>query len=209
MLIIESFFEVIIAPSISNSALQIFKNKEKLRVLISKEIFSNHKSDDELDIKSINGGYLVQNRDYIDKKNIFSNIVTQKKPTHTETEDLKFAWKVSHWIKSNAIVFCKNKRTLGIGAGQMSRVDAVKIAAIKAKETSQSLKGSVVASDAFFPFSDSVEILAREGARSIIQPGGSIRDQEVIEAVNKNISMIFTNQRHFRHWKISLKTSLC
>jgi len=200
LLIIESFFEVIIAPSISNSALQIFKNKEKLRVLISKEIFSNHKSDDELDIKSINGGYLVQNRDYIDKKNIFSNIVTQKKPTHTETEDLKFAWKVSHWIKSNAIVFCKNKRTLGIGAGQMSRVDAVKIAAIKAKETSQSLKGSVVASDAFFPFSDSVEILAREGARSIIQPGGSIRDQEVIEAANKkNISMIFTNQRHFRH----------
>ena len=127
-------------------------------------------------------------------------MVTQKKPTSSEIEDLMFAWKVSHWIKSNAIVFCKSKKTLGIGAGQMSRIDAVKIAAIKAKEASKTLKDSVVASDAFFPFKDSVDILASEGASCIIQPGGSIRDSEVIEAANeKNISMVFTNQRHFRH----------
>ncbi len=200
LLIIESFFEVVIAPSISESAIQIFKSKKRLRVLISQKIFSNDENDNELDIKKINGGYLIQTKDFIDSKTIFSNIVTQRKPSNNEIEDLIFAWNVSHWIKSNAIVFCKSKITLGIGAGQMSRVDAVKIATIKAKESSKSLKGSVVASDAFFPFQDSIDILASEGASCIIQPGGSIKDDEIIKAANeKNIAMIFTNQRHFRH----------
>jgi phosphoribosylaminoimidazolecarboxamide formyltransferase/IMP cyclohydrolase len=169
-------------------------------VLISKEAFQPEEKNKEIDIRSISGGYLVQTKDFINTKNWYPNIVTIKKPSKDEMEDLRFAWIISQWVKSNAIVFCKNKRTLGIGAGQMSRVDSVKIAAIKAQEASLSLQGSVVSSDAFFPFRDGLDNVANEGASSVIQPGGSVKDKEIISVANeKNLSMIFTNHRHFRH----------
>jgi len=143
---------------------------------------------------------LVQDSDTISLNESELKFVTDKKPSLSELDDLKFSWKIAKHTKSNAIVYVKNKTTLGVGAGQMSRIDSAKIAVMKAKEHGLDLTGSVAASDAFFPFADGLLEIIKCGAVSVIQPGGSVRDQEVIDAANKsNISMVFTGIRHFKH----------
>jgi phosphoribosylaminoimidazolecarboxamide formyltransferase/IMP cyclohydrolase len=150
--------------------------------------------------RSIPGGAIVQDADLMDLDESKIKIATNKKPSTEELEDLKFAWKIAKYTKSNAIVFVKNKATLGVGAGQMSRIDSAKIAKMKAEEHGLDLKGSVAASDAFFPFADGLIEIVNCGAVSVIQPGGSVRDQEVIDAANeRKISMVFTGIRHFKH----------
>jgi len=152
------------------------------------------------DFRKIIGGVLVQEVDQIDLEPMNLRVVTRRKPTVDEMEALIFAWKVVKHIKSNAIVYAKKDRTLGIGAGQMSRVDSSKIAVMKAKEMGHDLRGSVVASDAFFPFPDGLIEAAKAGATAVIQPGGSIRDEDVIKAADEyNIAMVFTGIRHFKH----------
>ena len=151
-------------------------------------------------IQAIDGGYLVQEDDWkiIDKENL--EYVTEKNPTHDEVLDLIFAWKVCKYVKSNAIIFAKDRQTIGIGAGQMSRVNSAKIASLKAAMAELQTEGSVMASDGFFPFSDSIEMASDNGISCIIQPGGSIKDNGVIEEANKqNIAMVLTRMRHFRH----------
>ena len=143
---------------------------------------------------------LVQTADQGTINELDLQVVTKRKPSESETKDLMFAWKVVKYVKSNAIIFCKNGMTIGIGAGQMSRVYSTKIAAIKASDEGLSIQDSVMASDAFFPFRDGIDAAAEHNISSIIQPGGSIRDDEVIEAANEhNLAMVFTNMRHFRH----------
>jgi len=152
------------------------------------------------DLKRIGGGLLVQTPDNINISAADLNIVTKIAPTRQQMDDLLFAWRAAKFVKSNAIVFCRDGQTVGIGAGQMSRVDSARIATIKAQQAGLSLAGSVVASDAFFPFRDGLDVVVQAGATAVIQPGGSIRDNEVIEAANEqNIAMVFTGIRHFRH----------
>ena len=183
------FTEVVIAPSITKKALYIFAEKPKIRVLTTQV-----KKYDKLNVKNVFGGFLVQD-DNISLINE-ERVVTDRKPVNIE--DLYFAWKVCKHVKSNAIVICKNKTVLGIGAGQMSRVDSMKIAINKSKKVD--LKCASLASDAFFPFDDCVKLASEVGIEGIIQPGGSINDREVIATANKNnISMVFTGMRHFRH----------
>jgi phosphoribosylaminoimidazolecarboxamide formyltransferase/IMP cyclohydrolase len=149
-------------------------------------------------MKRVGGGLLVQSSDDFDVAQL--NVVTRRKPTSEEMNDLIFAFRVAKFVKSNAIVFCRYGMTLGVGAGQMSRVDSTRIAAIKAQNAGLSLKGSVAASDAFFPFRDGLDVIADAGATAVIQPGGSMRDEEVIAAANeKNVAMVMTGMRHFRH----------
>ncbi len=189
------FLECVVAPSFDKDALKILKSKKNLRLLqLNKE---NIKIDKGSTFKSILGGILEQDIDNeIDQTNEWS-CVTNKKPTSEEFTDLKFSWKICKHVKSNAIVISRNQKTIGIGAGQMNRVGAAKIALDSAKEFA---KGAVLASDGFFPFSDSVEMANQYGIKSIIQPGGSVRDQDSIDMCNKlGISMIFTNKRHFLH----------
>jgi len=151
-----------------------------------------------LDVKRVGGGLLVQTSDAFDVAEL--RIVTKREPGKSEMNDLIFAFRVAKFVKSNAIVFCRHGMTLGVGAGQMSRVDSTRIAAIKAKNAGLSLRGSVVASDAFFPFRDGLDVVANAGARAVIQPGGSVRDKEVIAAADEHgIAMVFTGMRHFRH----------
>ena len=151
-----------------------------------------------LDMKRVGGGLLVQTPDAFDVAEL--RFVTKRKPTEAEMNDLVFAFRVAKFVKSNAIVFCGGGMTLGVGAGQMSRVDSTRIAAIKAKNDGLSLAGSVAASDAFFPFRDGLDVVAKAGARAVIQPGGSVRDEEVIAAANEHgLAMVFTGMRHFRH----------
>jgi phosphoribosylaminoimidazolecarboxamide formyltransferase/IMP cyclohydrolase len=190
------FLEIVCAPSFSTEALDLLKKKKDRRLVLKKKnILSNAKS-----FRSIPGGVLVQDSDTISLNESDLKFVTDKKPSASESEDLKFAWKIAKHTKSNAIVYAKNKTTLGVGAGQMSRIDSAKIAVMKAKEHGLDLTGSVAASDAFFPFADGLLEIIKFGAVSIIQPGGSVRDQEVIDAANKsNISMVFTGIRHFKH----------
>ena len=158
------------------------------------------KNNTEFDFKKIGGGWLIQTPDIHTLDINDCSIVTHLEPTKEQLDDMKFAWIVSQYVKSNAIVFCKNKQTLGIGAGQMSRVDSTKIASHKAENAKIDLTQSVVASDAFFPFRDGIDVIARHGAKCIIQPGGSIKDEEVIDAANEHgIVMLFTNVRHFKH----------
>jgi phosphoribosylaminoimidazolecarboxamide formyltransferase/IMP cyclohydrolase len=148
-------------------------------------------------VRTISGGALVQNADTGMVAARDAKVVTKRAPTADELRDLDFAWRVAKHVKSNAIVFCKDSATIGVGAGQMSRVDSVKIAELKAKTP---LAGSAVASDAFFPFRDGVDVLAKAGATAVIQPGGSVRDQEVIAAADEaGLAMVFTGMRHFRH----------
>jgi len=155
---------------------------------------------DPLDFKRIGGGFLVQSADNRDVTRRDLRVVTHVQPTAAQIDDLLFAWRVAWFVKSNAIVYCAGARTLGIGAGQMSRVDSTRIAAIKAQSAGLSLAGSVVASDAFFPFRDGLDVVADNGAVAVIQPGGSARDEEVIAAANeRGIAMVFTGVRHFRH----------
>ncbi len=190
------FLEVVVAPSFTTGAMDILKKKKDRRLLRQLKSIS----DARRNVKTIPGGLLIQDSDSISLNDNELKIVTENKPTEKELEDLKFAWIVSKHTKSNAIVFAKNKTTLGVGAGQMSRIDSAKIAFMKAKEHGLNLTGSVAASDAFFPFADGLLEITKCGATSVIQPGGSVRDKEVIEAANQNkISMVFTGIRHFKH----------
>jgi len=188
------FAECIIAPSFDKDALDLLKEKKNLRILetcpIIKEVHA-------WSMKKVTEGMLMQTKEYphLDAKKL--KAVSERKPTKKEIEDMVFAWKVNIHVKSNSIVFAKDKVAVGIGAGQMSRVDAVKIACFKSGERA---KGAVMASDAFFPFRDGVDEAAKAGVTAVIQPGGSIRDQEVIDAVNEHkMSMVFTGFRVFRH----------
>lgn len=192
------FVEVIIAPSIQEAALKILADKPNIRVLACGEWPVEPLA--SLDFKRVSGGLLVQNSDHgrIGREDI--KIVSQRAPTDQELTDLLFAWKVAKFVKSNAIVYCKNNRTIGVGAGQMSRVYSAKIAGIKAADEGLEVPGSVMASDAFFPFRDGIDSAAAAGITAVIQPGGSMRDEEVIQAANEhNMAMVFTGMRHFRH----------
>ena len=191
------FVEVIIAPGVSASAQKILNTKENIRVL---EMESMDKLSSGFKFLSVTDGLLIQEIDNgsISAKDL--KIVSSRGPTEEEVQDCLFAWKVCKFVKSNAIVYAKNNQTIGIGAGQMSRIDSAQIAASKAKESGFKTKGCVMASDAFFPFRDGIDVAASMGISSIIQPGGSIRDDEIIEAANEaNMAMIFTGMRHFRH----------
>jgi phosphoribosylaminoimidazolecarboxamide formyltransferase/IMP cyclohydrolase len=190
------FAEVVIAPRVEAEAQKIFSRKGNLRVL---EVPLAHAAQAH-DYKRVGGGLLVQTSDSraLDVKDF--KLVTRVAPSEAQRSDLVFAWCVAKYVKSNAIVFCRDRMTLGVGAGQMSRVDSVRIAAMKAAGAGLSLEGSVVASDAFFPFRDGLDALAEAGAAAVIQPGGSVRDAEVIAAADeRGIAMVFTGVRHFRH----------
>lgn len=203
--IITRFVEVIIAPSIDAEAIEILKKKDKIRVLTTGEMPKTAQK--RRMVSCIAGGLLVQNRDTVlfDKDSLVT--VTDREPTKKEMDDMIFAFCISKHVKSNAIVYAKDKATVGIGAGQMSRIDSSRIAAWKAEEAAKNAgwdqaltTGSVVASDAFFPFADGLIAAADAGVTAVIQPGGSIRDQEVIDAANeRGLAMVFTGMRHFRH----------
>ncbi len=192
------FVEVMIAPKVSEKTIAVLKEKENIRLLESGEWRQTHPT---LDYKKVTGGLLIQDTDNdIQEYEPSIKIVTQRTPTEEEMKDLLFSWKVTKFVKSNAIVYAKDQQTIGIGAGQMSRVYSAKIAALKAHDEGLIVKGSVMASDAFFPFRDTIDAAAKEGITAIIQPGGSIRDSEVIDAANEHgIAMIFTDMRHFKH----------
>ncbi|MCK4865499.1 MAG: bifunctional phosphoribosylaminoimidazolecarboxamide formyltransferase/IMP cyclohydrolase, partial [Gammaproteobacteria bacterium] len=190
------FVEVIIAPKISQDAIKAVAKKKNVRLLECGEW--NKEPGQRLDFKRVNGGLLVQDADlelYNELK-----VVTKRQPTDEEMKDLLFTWRVAKFVKSNAIVYGKNNMTIGVGAGQMSRVNSARIAGIKAEHASLEVKGSVMASDAFFPFRDGLDQAAENGITAVIQPGGSMRDDEVIAAANEHdIAMVFTSMRHFRH----------
>jgi len=190
------FVEVVIAPGVSPEAARVLGAKPNIRVLVLPAAAGAN----TWDFKRVGGGLLVQTPDTASVNAGGLRAVTSRQPTPGELADLVFAWRVAKFVKSNAIVFCGGGRTLGVGAGQMSRVDSARIASIKAANAGLSLAGSVVASDAFFPFRDGVDVVARAGARAIVQPGGSVRDEEVIAAADEHgIAMVFTGVRHFRH----------
>ncbi len=190
------FVEVLIAPSYTVEAKAALATKQNLRVLVVP--LGNDLN--KLEFKRVGGGLLVQTPDNFTAQASGLTVVTKVQPTAQQIEDLLFAERVGKFVKSNAIVFCGGGMTLGVGAGQMSRVDSTKIAAIKAKAAGLSLEGSCVASDAFFPFRDGLDVLAEAGAKAVIQPGGSMRDDEVIAAADEHgIAMVFTGARHFRH----------
>jgi len=191
------FVEVIIAPSISQEALDVLSGKENVRVL---EAGVREHAIQQLTMKRVSAGLLIQDNDQgvIERGDL--KIVSKRPPTDKELEDLLFTWKIVKYVKSNAIVYAKDKQTIGIGAGQMSRVYSARIAAIKAEDEGLEVAGSVMASDAFFPFRDGIDSAAKVGVTAIIQPGGSIRDDEVIAAADEaNIAMVFTGMRHFLH----------
>ena len=192
----QQFVEVVIAPVIGAEAARVLAGKANIRVL---EVPPGAGAND-YDFKRVGGGLLVQTPDTSGIEARDLKTVTRTRPSEAQTADLLFAWTVARFVKSNAIVFCGGGRTLGVGAGQMSRVDAARIAVLKAQSAGLDLRGSVVASDAFFPFRDGVDVVAQAGARAIIQPGGSLRDDEVIAAADGHgIAMVFTGFRHFRH----------
>jgi phosphoribosylaminoimidazolecarboxamide formyltransferase / IMP cyclohydrolase len=190
----KQFVEVVIAPEYDAAARAVFSAKQNVRLLT----ISLAKDSNKYDMKRVGGGLLVQTCDDFDVAEF--KVVTRRKPADDEMNDLIFAFRVAKFVKSNAIVFCRHGMTLGIGAGQMSRVDSTRIAAIKAHNAGLSLKGSVAASDAFFPFRDGLDVIANAGAKAVIQPGGSVRDEEVIKAADEHgIAMVMTGMRHFRH----------
>jgi phosphoribosylaminoimidazolecarboxamide formyltransferase/IMP cyclohydrolase len=190
------FVEVLIAPAYSPAAKGMLASKQNLRVL-ELPLSNNYHA---FEMKRVGGGLLVQTPDTFNVQASDLKTVTRIAPTAAQIDDLLFAWRVAKFVKSNAIVFCGGGMTLGVGAGQMSRVDSTRIAAMKAKNAGLSLAGSCVASDAFFPFRDGLDVIAEAGAKAIIQPGGSMRDEEVIAAANEHgLAMVFTGARHFRH----------
>jgi phosphoribosylaminoimidazolecarboxamide formyltransferase/IMP cyclohydrolase len=203
------FIEVLIAPEFTLEALDIFKSKANARLLrISLNSIEPEgktpwlRGQNAMDIKRVGSGLLIQTNDSpsLNLDTTEFKIVTNKQPTKEQWQDLLFAWKVAQFVKSNAIVFCGDGMTLGVGAGQMSRVDSARLASMKAAAAGLSLQGSAVASDAFFPFRDGLDVVIDQGASCVIEPGGSVRDQEVIDAANeRGIAMVFTGVRHFRH----------
>ncbi|RML93645.1 Bifunctional purine biosynthesis protein PurH, partial [Pseudomonas syringae pv. maculicola] len=191
------FVEVIIAPSVSAEARSIIASKANVRLLTSGQWSERLPA---WDYKRVNGGLLVQSRDIGMITEADLKVVTQRAPTEHEMHDLIFAWKVAKYVKSNAIVYARNRQTIGVGAGQMSRVNSARIAAIKAEHAGLQVQGAVMASDAFFPFRDGIDNAAKVGISAVIQPGGSMRDNEVIAAADEaGIAMVFTGMRHFRH----------
>jgi len=192
----KQFVEVIIAPKVSAAASEVIAAKKNVRLLECGEWPAENAP--RYDFKRVNGGLLVQDADLLLSNEL--QVVTQRVPTAKEREDLEFAWRVAKFVKSNAIVYGKDGMTIGVGAGQMSRVNSARIAAIKAEHAGLEVKGAAMASDAFFPFRDGIDNAAAAGITAVIQPGGSIRDEEVIAAADEhNIAMIFTGMRHFRH----------
>ena len=192
------FVEVIIAPKVSADARAVVAAKANVRLLECGEWPAERAAG--WDFKRVNGGLLVQSRDIGMITADDLKVVTQRAPSEQEIHDLVFAWKVAKFVKSNAIVYAKNRQTVGVGAGQMSRVNSARIAAIKAEHAGLQVQGAVMASDAFFPFRDGIDNAAKAGITAVIQPGGSMRDQEVIDAANEaGIAMVFTGMRHFRH----------
>ncbi len=200
----KQFVEVLMAPSFTPEALEVFKTKVNVRILqidmppggdAAWEQGRNH-----MDIKRVGSGLLMQTADNHELALADLKVVSKLQPTPAQLQDLLFAWKVAKYVKSNAIVFCKDGMTMGVGAGQMSRLDSARIASIKAGHASLSLAGTAVASDAFFPFRDGLDVVVDAGATSVIQPGGSMRDQEVIDAANeRGVVMVLSGVRHFRH----------
>ncbi len=194
--IVKNFVEVIIAPDYEPAALALFAKKKNVRVM-QMPALEGHTKKSRMDIKRIGGGLLIQDADELTLDPDQLKVVTKIQPDDTMLEELKFAWKVAKHVKSNAIVYARGQETVGIGAGQMSRVDSTRLAIEKANKE---VKGCVMASDAFFPFRDSIDAAAERGIRAIIQPGGSIRDEEVIQAADEHkIAMVFTGIRHFKH----------
>ena len=192
------FVEVIIAPSVSEEAKAAVAEKKNVRLLVCGEWSAERAP--ALDYKRVNGGLLVQDRDDGIVTAADLKVVSKRQPTEEEIRDLLFTWKVAKFVKSNAIVYGKDGRTIGVGAGQMSRVNSARIAAIKAEHAGLEVKGSVMASDAFFPFRDGIDNAAKVGIRAVIQPGGSMRDEETIAAADEHdMAMVFTGMRHFRH----------
>jgi phosphoribosylaminoimidazolecarboxamide formyltransferase/IMP cyclohydrolase len=192
----QQFVEVLIAPAFSDAARKVFESKQNVRLLeipIGQAV-------NTFDLKRVGGGLLLQSADAKNLQASELTIVSKKQPTPAQLHDMMFAWRVAKFVKSNAIVFCGNGMTLGVGAGQMSRIDSARIASIKAQNAGLSLAGSVVASDAFFPFRDGLDVVVAAGANCVIQPGGSMRDQEVIDAADEqDVVMAYTGTRHFRH----------
>jgi phosphoribosylaminoimidazolecarboxamide formyltransferase / IMP cyclohydrolase len=192
------FVEVIIAPAFSSAAQTVLSEKPNIRVLQCGEF--DYGQTAALDLKKVGGGLLVQDKDSGEVSTADLTVVTLRTPSERELRDMLFAWKVAKFVKSNAIVYAKNEQTMGVGAGQMSRVYSARIAIIKAEDQGLTVVGSAMASDAFLPFRDGVDAAAQAGVTAIIQPGGSVRDKEVIDAANEhNIAMVFTGMRHFRH----------
>ena len=194
--VVKQFAEVVIAPAYSEGARRLFESKKNLR-LLTVAVGNAH---NDYEFKRVGGGLLVQTPDIQLCSEADLKVVTKKQPTSAQIADMMFAWNIARFVKSNTIVYAHDGMTLGVGAGQMSRVDSARIAAIKAQESGLSLVGSAAASDAFFPFRDGLDVIVDQGASCVIQPGGSIRDPEVIAAADeRGIVMVFTGERHFRH----------
>ena len=202
--IVSQFVEVLMAPAFTPEALEIFKSKANVRLmqiaLPPGGARPWDKGQNAVDMKRIGSGILLQTADNHELQRADLKVVTNLQPTEQQIQDMLFAWNVAKFVKSNAIVFCKNGMTMGVGAGQMSRLDSARIASIKAEHAGLSLQGTAVASDAFFPFRDGLDVVIDHGATCVIQPGGSMRDQEVIDAANeRGVVMVFSGVRHFRH----------
>lgn len=194
--VVKQFAEVVIAPSFTEGARKLFEAKKNLRLLT----VAAGRAHNDYEFKRVGGGLLVQTPDIQLCSEADLKVVTKKQPTSAQIADMMFAWNIARFVKSNTIVYAHGGMTLGVGAGQMSRVDSARIAAIKAQESGLSLAGSAAASDAFFPFRDGLDVIVDQGATCVIQPGGSIRDPEVIAAADeRGIVMVFTGERHFRH----------
>jgi phosphoribosylaminoimidazolecarboxamide formyltransferase/IMP cyclohydrolase len=200
----KQFIEVLMAPAFTPEALAVFKSKVNVRVLQialppgGESDWNNGRN--AMDVKRVGSGLLMQTADNHELTLADLKVVTKLEPTSEQLQDLLFAWKVGKFVKSNAIVFCKGGMTMGVGAGQMSRLDSARIASIKAEHAGLSLKGTAVASDAFFPFRDGLDVVVDAGATCVIQPGGSMRDQEVIDAADeRGVAMVYSGVRHFRH----------
>ena len=196
----KQFVEVLMAVDYTPAALEVFKSKVNVRILKISLPADGSLGRNAMEIKRVSSGLLVQSADNHELALADLKVVTKKQPTPEQLQDLLFAWKVAKYVKSNAIVFCKGGMTMGVGAGQMSRLDSARIASIKAEHAGLSLAGTVVASDAFFPFRDGLDVVVDAGATCVIQPGGSMRDAEVIAAADeRGVAMVFSGVRHFRH----------
>jgi phosphoribosylaminoimidazolecarboxamide formyltransferase/IMP cyclohydrolase len=193
----QQFVEVVIAPGVSDEAITVAKAKKNLRLLSCGDFDGSARG---LEYKRVGGGLLLQSADELCLDEAALSVVTTKQPSEEQMRDLMFAWKVAWFVKSNAIVYARDLHTVGVGAGQMARITSARIAGMKANDAGLPVPGSVMASDAFFPFRDGIDAAAGEGITAVIQPGGSMRDAQVIDAANEHdIAMVFTGVRHFRH----------